>query len=111
LGRFFSSGDLILVETGSVSIEMIQATLPMGVFMFNQTLWGSIGYVAGSAVGAFTAVKEQGKRFKRNILITGDGSIQMIVQAVSDLLRLDLKPIMSVNPFLHRINRCTADHF
>lgn len=65
--------------------------------MFNQTVWGSIGYMSGSAVGAMTAAKECDGRFKRKILITGDGSAQMTIQAFSDLLRLDLKPIMFVN--------------
>lgn len=64
--------------------------------MFSQILWGSIGYASGAAVGAFTAAKEQTGRFKRHILITGDGSAQMTIQAVGDLVRLGLDPIMLV---------------
>ena len=64
--------------------------------MINQTLWGSIGYATGAAVGTFTAVHEQNeqKRFKRKILLTGEGSIQMTIQALGDLMRLGERPIM-----------------
>jgi pyruvate decarboxylase len=65
------------------------------VFQFNQTVYGSIGYATGSAVGTFQAIKETGK-YKRNVLITGEGSLQLTVQAFADLLRHDLKPIMFV---------------
>lgn len=66
--------------------------------MYNQTIFGSIGYATGAAVGAFMAAKEQGS-YQRCILITGDGSLQLTVQAFADILRLGLKPTMYVaNP-------------
>lgn len=94
LGEAFQPGDLIVVETGSISVGIPQVPLPQDATMFTQTLWGSIGYACAAAVGASYAVKEQGQKFKRTIILTGDGSIQMTVQAVSDLLPLN--PIMLV---------------
>jgi pyruvate decarboxylase len=54
--------------------------------MFNQTVFGSIGFATGAAVGAFVAGKELGT-IKRGILVTGEGSLQRTVQAFSDLIR------------------------
>jgi len=59
--------------------------------MFNQTVFGSIGFASGAAVGAFVAGKET-KTIERNILITGEGSLQLTVQAFSDLLRHEVNP-------------------
>ena len=57
--------------------------------MYNQTVYGSIGYATGAAVGTFLAGRELGT-IKRPVLITGEGSLQLTVQALSDLLRHDL---------------------
>lgn len=59
--------------------------------MFNQTIFGSIGFTTAAAVGAFVAGKELGI-IKRNILVTGEGSLQLTVQAFSDLLRHEVNP-------------------
>jgi len=64
------------------------------VFQFNQTVYGSIGYATGAAVGTFQAIKETGK-YKRGVLITGEGSLQLTVQAFADLLRHSLNPVVS----------------
>lgn len=63
--------------------------------MYNQTVWGSIGFGTASAVGAFVAGKERGE-FNRNILITGEGSLQLTVQAFADLIRHEVNPIVFV---------------
>jgi pyruvate decarboxylase len=44
-------------------------------------------------VGSFLAGKELGT-IKRPILITGEGSLQLTVQAFSDLLRHEVNPTM-----------------
>jgi pyruvate decarboxylase len=59
--------------------------------MFNQTVFGSIGFASGAAVGAFVAGKELGT-IKRGILVTGEGSLQLTVQAFSDLIRHEVNP-------------------
>ena len=61
--------------------------------MYSQTVFGSVGYATGAAVGTFTSIKETGK-YKRRILVTGEGSMQLTVQAFADMLKLDVKPIM-----------------
>ena len=61
--------------------------------MYNQTVFGSIGYATGAALGSFVAGKEDGS-IKRGILVTGDGSLQLTVQTFSDLLRHRLNSTM-----------------
>jgi pyruvate decarboxylase len=63
--------------------------------MFKQTVFGSIGFATGTAVGAFVAGKES-ETIKRPILVTGEGSLQLTVQAFSDLLRHELNPTVQV---------------
>lgn len=93
MGDFFQTGDLIIGETGTSAFGLGASALPEGAFLFNQTVFGSIGYATGAAVGAFIAAQETGK-FKRGILVTGEGSFHLTVQAVGDMLRYDIKPIM-----------------
>lgn len=63
--------------------------------MYNQTIFGSIGYATGAAVGAFKAIRED-RRYKRCILVTGEGSLHLTVQAFADMLKLGLNPIVFV---------------
>jgi len=95
-GTFLKAGDLMITETGTSSTGMNATPLASGVSMYTQEVFGSIGYATGSAVGAAKAVKELSGKYKRFILVTGDGSLQLTVQAFSDLLRHDLKPIIFV---------------
>lgn len=55
--------------------------------MFNQTVFGSIGYATGAIVGVGQAIKESGGKWKRPILVTGEGSMHLTVQAIADMLR------------------------
>lgn len=90
LGRYFQSGDLIIAETGTSSYGIPMANLKdKSITMYNQTVYGSIGFATGAAVGSFVAGREAGT-MKRGILITGEGSLQLTVQAFSDLLRFEL---------------------
>lgn len=93
LGSLFQPGDLIIGETGTSAFGLAGSKLPKDTFMFNQTVYGSIGYATGASVGAFQAMKENAK-YKRGILVTGEGSLHLTVQAFADLLRFELKPIM-----------------
>lgn len=63
--------------------------------MFNQTIFGSIGYATGAAVGAFKAIRET-RQYNRCILVTGEGSLHLTVQAFADMLKLELNPIVFV---------------
>ena len=63
--------------------------------MYNQTVYSSIGYATGAALGAFKALRETTKHH-RCILVTGEGSLHLTVQAFADFLKLGLNPIVFV---------------
>lgn len=46
------------------------------VRMYNQTVFGSIGYATAAALGTYITGREDGP-IKRNILVTGEGSLQI----------------------------------
>ncbi|RGP59216.1 putative pdc1-pyruvate decarboxylase, isozyme 1 [Fusarium sporotrichioides] len=96
LGSFFKHGDVIIGETGTSAFGLCDTELPSGVMMFNQTVFGSIGYATGAIVGVGQAIAEGKARWKRPILVTGEGSMHLTVQALADMLRWDLKPIIFV---------------
>jgi pyruvate decarboxylase len=93
LGRYFRDGDFVIAETGTSAYGIPGSSLKHvnDVQMFNQTVFGSIGFATGAAVGAFVAGKELGT-VKRGILVTGEGSLQLTVQAFSDLIRHEVNP-------------------
>ena len=94
LSKFFLPGDCIIGETGTSAFGLGDSFMPEGSFYFNQTVWGSIGYATGSIVGTCQAIAEGAGAFKRGILVTGEGSLHLTAQAIADLLRYDLKPIV-----------------
>lgn len=94
LSSFFRPGDIVIGETGTSAFGLCDSRIPEGVMMFNQTVFGSIGYATGAILGVGEAIKESGGKWKRPVLVTGEGSMQLTVQAVADMLRWDLKPIM-----------------
>lgn len=71
LGTFFPPGDLIIGETGTSAFGLGASKLPEDTFMYNQTIFETIGYATGTALGSFMAAQETGK-FKRRILVTGE---------------------------------------
>lgn len=97
LGKYFQPGDYIVTETGTSSFGIPAASLLNvdNVKMYNQTIFGSIGYATGAALGSFVAGKENNS-IKRGILVTGEGSLQLTVQAFSDLLRHGLNTTVFV---------------
>ncbi|CNH95964.1 indole-3-pyruvate decarboxylase [Yersinia aldovae] len=83
--------DILVAETGTVSMGMGFALLPQGATFHNQTLWGSIGWATPAALGAAIAAPE-----KRTILVTGEGSHQLTAQEISQFHRYGLKPTIIV---------------
>ncbi|KAL2063135.1 hypothetical protein VTL71DRAFT_6207 [Oculimacula yallundae] len=96
LGSFFRPGDVVIGETGTSAFGLCDSKVPKGVMIYNQTIFGSIGYATGAIVGVAQAIKESEGKWKRPILVTGEGSMQLTVQALGDLLRWNLKPIVFV---------------
>ncbi|TIC14825.1 pyruvate decarboxylase [Wallemia mellicola] len=90
---FFQTKDVILTETGTSSFGILDVNLPDKVTSISQVLWGSIGYSLPAALGASIAARDQGRR---TILFIGDGSLQLTLQELATMLRLDLKPIIVV---------------
>ncbi|WP_415716518.1 alpha-keto acid decarboxylase family protein [Maridesulfovibrio sp.] len=87
--RFFAAGDIIMGETGTPSMGLVNARLPEDAVFFNQTLWGSIGWATPAAFGAALAAPK-----RRTLLITGEGAHQMTVQEICQFARFGLKPII-----------------
>jgi indolepyruvate decarboxylase len=87
--KFFRPGDLVIAETGTVSMGLAFALMPRGSVFHNQTLWGSIGWATPAAFGAAVASPH-----RRTILITGEGSHQFTAQEISQFCRYGLKPIV-----------------
>lgn len=87
--KFFRPGDLVIAETGTVSMGLAFALMPKGSVLHNQTLWCSIGWATPAALGAALASPE-----RRTILITGEGAHQITVQEVGQFCRYGVKPII-----------------
>ena len=52
---FLQPGDLVVTETGTAQVGFTVTRLPNGAKHWTQTLYSSIGYAAGAAVGASVA--------------------------------------------------------
>ncbi len=87
--KFFRPGDLVIAETGTVSMGLAFALMPKGSVFHNQTLWCSIGWATPAALGAALAAPD-----KRTILLTGEGAHQMTVQEIGQFCRYGVKPIV-----------------
>ncbi|OCL10022.1 pyruvate decarboxylase [Glonium stellatum] len=93
---FLEPGDFVITETGTAQAGMNEAWYPENVHMFTQSVFGSIGYATGAAVGSAIAAREVNPPYKRLILVTGDGSLQLTVQGFSMLQRNGVTPIIFV---------------
>jgi indolepyruvate decarboxylase len=89
--NFLRPDDVLIAETGTVSMGLGFARLPRGATFHNQTLWGSIGWATPAAFGAASAAPD-----RRVVLVTGDGAHQFTAQEISQFDRLGLKPIIFV---------------
>jgi indolepyruvate decarboxylase len=89
--RFLKPNDIIVAETGTVSMGLGFTRMPTGATFYNQTLWGSIGWATPAAFGAAIAAPE-----RRVVLFTGEGAHQLTVQEVSQFPRYKLKPVIFV---------------
>ena len=92
ISRFFNPHDIILTETGTLSVGSRDMILPPHSTLINSSLWLSIGYMLPAALGASLAQREQiadgtVPEGARTILFEGDGSLHMSVQAISDMIR------------------------
>jgi len=89
--QFLKPNDIVVVETGTSSTGAGALLLPEGAAYHNQTLWGSIGWATGTALG--TAVAD---RSRRTVLITGEGSHQLTANEIGNYGRHGVKPVIFV---------------
>jgi indolepyruvate decarboxylase len=87
--NFLKPDDILIAESGTVSMGLVFALMPRGATFHNQTLWGSIGWATPAAFGAAVAAPD-----KRVVLVTGDGAHQLSAQEIGQFGRLGLKPIV-----------------
>ncbi len=87
--EFLKPGDIVIGETGTVSMGLGFALMPKGATFHNQTLWGSIGWATPAAVGVAAAAPDRGV-----VLLTGDGSHQLTAQEIGQFGRRGLKPVI-----------------
>jgi indolepyruvate decarboxylase len=90
-GNFLRANDILIAETGTVSMGLGFARLPRGATFHNQTLWGAIGWATPAALGAAIAAPE-----RRVVLVTGDGAHQFTAQEISQFDRFGPRPIIFV---------------
>ncbi len=89
--NFLRPNDIVIGETGTVSMGLGFARLPAGASFYNQTLWGAIGWATPAAFGAAVAAPD-----RRVVLFTGDGAHQFTAQEVSQFGRFGLRPVIFV---------------
>ncbi|KAK4664334.1 Pyruvate decarboxylase 1 [Podospora pseudopauciseta] len=105
LTSYLRPGDLVITETGTAQVGITATRFPSGCHGWTQSVYGSIGYAAGAAAGAAIAAKETGK-YKRLVLVTGEGSLQLTVQAFSMLTRYRIVPVVfALNNYGYTIER------
>jgi len=88
---FLRAGDTVVLETGSTSLGLAPMTLPDGVRVEVQVLWGSIGWATPAAFGIALADPE-----RRTILITGEGSHQLTANEIGAMGRFGTNVIVFV---------------
>ncbi len=107
LTSFIQPGDIVMGETGTSGYGVREMRTPANVQLFAPVTWLSIGYMLPAAQGAALAQRElQSQKNRatngnetstnRTILFIGDGSLQMTVQEISTIIRLDLNVIIVV---------------
>jgi indolepyruvate decarboxylase len=88
---FLRAGDTVVLETGSSTLGLTPTTLPDGVRVEGQVLWGSIGWATPAALGVALADPS-----RRTILITGEGSHQLTANDVGTMGRFGANVIVFV---------------
>ena len=100
MSAFLRPRDVILTDAATSLLGITDMILPPESMIINSVMWASIGFAVGAAQGVSIALQEmlaKGTRSAgRTILFEGDGSFQMTVQAISDIIRNRLDIILFV---------------
>lgn len=89
--QFIEPNDVLIAEQGTSFFGAYDLVLPQGVTFIGQPLWGSIGYTFPATLGTQLADRQ-----RRNILLIGDGSLQLTVQDMATMLRQNIHPIIFI---------------
>lgn len=104
--KFFQPHDHIITDTGILNYFIPALTFPDNTKWYVQLLYASIGWATPAAFGACMANNDT-----RLILITGEGSHQLTVQSVSDMIFRGLTPkIFILNNSGYTIERVLSDN-
>jgi indolepyruvate decarboxylase len=104
--RFLKPNDIVVAETGTSAVLCGGLLLPDGAVYHNQTLWGSIGWATGAALGTSVA-----DRSRRTVLITGEGSHQLTANEIGNYARHGVKPVIFVlNNHGYGVERALEDY-
>ncbi|KUJ09036.1 thiamine pyrophosphate enzyme [Mollisia scopiformis] len=113
MSSFLRPGDIVLGETGTSAHGSRELVLPQTARYFTAVTWLSIGYMLPAALGASMAQRELHEENShqpdqsRTLLFVGDGSLQVSVQALSDVIRQKVDMIVFViNNDGYTIERC-----
>jgi indolepyruvate decarboxylase len=89
--KFFQPGDVVITDTSSSVVGIAACKLPNDAIFINQTLWGAIGFSTPCTFGVQLAAPD-----RRVVLITGDGSLQVTAQEISQMGAQGQRPIIFV---------------
>lgn len=113
MSNFLRHGDIVLGETGTSAHGSREFVLPQKARYLTAVTWLSIGYMLPAALGASMAQRELHEKNSnkseqtRTVLFVGDGSLQVTVQALSDVIRQKVDMIIFViNNGGYTIERC-----
>ena len=88
---FLQLDDILIAEQGSSFFGAYDLALYKDNTFIGQPSWGSIGFTLPATLGTEIAAPH-----RRNVLLIGDGSLQLTVQSLSTMIRQQLKPIIFV---------------
>lgn len=91
--------DVLFGETGTAAFGLPDTTnWPEDITWITQTYYGSIGYATPAAFGSELALRMRPteRQGGRTILVTGDGSLMLVVQEIGNMIKHGLRPIIFV---------------
>ncbi len=90
--NFLKPNDVIIADQGTSFFGAYDLALYKNNTFIGQPLWGSIGYTLPATLGSQLADKD-----RRNLLLIGDGSLQLTVQAISTMIRQHIMQLFVIN--------------
>jgi indolepyruvate decarboxylase len=106
LHGFLRPRDIVVAETGMCTGCMAAMHLPDGAAFHNQSLWASIGWATGAALGTSLADPR-----RRTVLVTGDGAHQMTANEIGAMGRAGVKPVIFVlNNGMYGLEEILSQH-